>query len=123
MGTGSHYIVDNFNDLSRFIVMTCVTIRIGTANVGIKAHGRAPIVLCEVKIPKETAKIKSTMPRIFQTIDARFAHLAPLFKKYANGIAVTPIRMSPIPAGYANIGLNIPTDEPHRNTTPPILHV
>ncbi|MGA7900124.1 MAG: hypothetical protein WCA39_14820 [Nitrososphaeraceae archaeon] len=56
--------------------------------------------------PRMTAMIKSPIPIMFQTMTARL-ELYPFLKDYAKGIAVTPIKISPTPAGIPKVGCKI----------------
>jgi hypothetical protein len=58
--------------------------------------------------PRLTALTKSAIPRTLQTTRAYLDQLNPFLRKYAKGIAVTPIKISPIPAGIPKAGCKIP---------------
>jgi len=51
---------------------------------------------------------RSAIPRTLQTMRAYLDQLNPFLRKYAKGIAVTPIKMSPTPAGIPKAGCKIP---------------
>jgi hypothetical protein len=98
--------------------MPCNNSAKGTPKVGTRIHGNVVIVdmpnLGEVINPKLTVIIKSAIPRTFQTTRAYLDQPNPLLRKYANGIAVAPTKMSPTPAGILNAGCKIPWDTPHK---------
>jgi hypothetical protein len=77
----------------------------------------------EVIKPRLTAMTKSAIPRTFQTTRAYLDQLNPFLRKYAKGMAVTPIKISPTPAGIPNAGCKIPWDTPHKKAIPSILQV
>jgi hypothetical protein len=58
--------------------------------------------------PRVTALTRSAIPRTLHTTKEYFDQLYPFHKKIANGIAVNPMRRSPIPAGMAKAGSKIP---------------
>jgi ABC-type proline/glycine betaine transport system permease subunit len=62
----------------------------------------------EVIKPRLTAMTKSAIPRTFQTTRAYLDQLNPFLRKYAKGMAVTPIKISPTPTGipYTMSGVN-----------------
>ena len=66
----------------------------------------------EVIVPRLTAIIRSAIPRTLQTTRAYLDHLYSFLRKYAKGIAVTPTRISPTPAGIPKAGCRIPADTP-----------
>lgn len=98
----------------------------GTPIIGIRIQGNVVIVepiSGAVINPRLTALTRSTIPKTLQTTRAYLDQLRPFIRKYANGIAVTPIKMSPTPAGIPNAGGKIPWETPHRKAIPSILHV
>ena len=84
----------------------------GTPTVGTRIHGNVVIVDLpnsgEVIKPRLIALTKSAIPRILQTTRAYLDQLNPFLRKYAKGIAVTPIKISPTPAGIPKAGCKIP---------------
>ena len=66
--------------------------------VGIKIHGNVVIVDIpnsrEVIKPRLIAMTKSAISRTFQTTRTYLDQLNPFFRKYAKGIAVSPIKIS-----------------------------
>ena len=84
----------------------------GTAMVGIKIQGKVVIVDTpksgEVINPRLTAITKSAIPNTFQTTRAYFDQVYPFQRKMANGMAVTPTKMSPTPSGIAIAGSKSP---------------
>src|SRR5882762_4516357 len=99
----------------------------GTANVGIKLSGSTVIspvptslgLIHRAVVPTVTAVTRSTIPRICQRIKLlrrlKFASF-----KAARG-AVTPMTMSPQPAGNAKTPGRSPTVYSARNASPAIL--
>jgi hypothetical protein len=80
--------------------------------VGTKIHGNVAIVEVLksglVITPRVTALTRSAIPRTLHTTKEYFYQLYPFHKKIANGIAVTPMRISPTPAGIAKAGSRSP---------------
>jgi hypothetical protein len=113
--------------LSLYKVIPCKVSAKGTATVGTKIQGNVAIVevlkSLLVMTPRVTALTRSAIPRTLHTTTAYFDQLYPFHRKRAKGIAVTPMRISPIPAGIAKAGSNSPCVIPHRKTIPRILHV
>ncbi len=92
--------------------MPCKANAEGTPTVGIKIQGNVSIVEVPkpgaVIKPRVTALTRSAIPSTLQTTTAYFDQLYPFHKKMAKGIAVTPIRISPTPAGIAKAGSRSP---------------
>jgi hypothetical protein len=84
----------------------------GTPKVGTRIHGNVVIVepgnSGAVIKPRVTALTKSAIPKTLQTTRAYLDQSNPFLRKYAKGIAVTPIKTSPTPAGIPKAGGRIP---------------
>jgi hypothetical protein len=95
--------------------------------IGIRIHGNVVIVdpgnSEEVIKPRLIALTRSAIPRTLQTTRAYLDQLKLFLKKYAKGIAVTPIKISPTPADMPKAGGKIPWETPHRKAMPTILQV
>src|ERR671912_2451613 len=113
--------------LSLYNMIPCKASANGTPTVGTRIHGNVAIVeLLKsglVMRPRLTALIRSAIPSTLHTTTAYFDQLYPFHKKIAKGIAVTPMRISPTPAGIAKAGSRSPWVMPHMKAIPPILHV
>ncbi len=76
--------------------------------VGKRINGKFSIVEIvgpeDVIWPRVIALTRSAIPSALQTTTAYFDQLYPLHRKRAKGIAVTPMRISPTPAGMAKTG-------------------
>jgi hypothetical protein len=84
----------------------------GTATVGNKIQGNVTKVEVLksglIMAPRVIALTRSAIPSTLHATIAYFDQLYPLHRKMARGIAVTPIRISPTPAGIAKAGSTIP---------------
>src|SRR5919112_2353594 len=84
----------------------------GTPTVGTKIQGNV-VTIGDPKSelvmrPSDIALTRSAMPSTLQTTMAYFDQLYPFHRKMAKGIAVTPMRISPMPAGIAKAGSRSP---------------
>jgi hypothetical protein len=93
-------------------VIPCSINASGTPIVGIRTHGNVVIVepgnSGAVIKPRLIALTRSAIPKTLQTTRAYLDQLNPFLRKYAKGIAVTPIKISPTPAGMPKAGGKIP---------------
>src|SRR5215218_3595284 len=98
--------------LSLYNVIPCRTSANGTATVGTKIQGNVAIVEVLksglVMTPRVTALTRSAIPSTLHTTRAYFDRLYPFHRKIAKGIADTPMRISPTPAGIAKAGSRSP---------------
>jgi hypothetical protein len=98
--------------LSLYKVIPCKASPNGTPTVGIKIQGNVAIVEVLksglVMRPRVTALTRSAVPSTLHTTTAYFDQLYPLHRKMAKGIAVTPMRISPTPAGIEKAGSKSP---------------
>src|SRR5215218_8928213 len=94
--------------LSLYNVIPCRASANGTARVGTKIQGNVAIVEALksglVMMPRVTALTRSAIPSTLHTTTAYFDQLYPFHRKRAKGIADTPMRISPTPAGIAKAG-------------------
>ncbi len=84
----------------------------GTPTVGTKIQGNV-VTIGDPKSelvmrPSVIALTRSAMPSTLHTTTAYFDQLYPFHRKKAKGIAVTPMRISPMPAGIAKAGSRSP---------------
>src|SRR5215213_5971063 len=99
--------------LSLYKVIPCNASANGTPTVGTKIHGNVAIVeILKSELvmmrPRLTALIRSAIPSTLHTTTAYFDQLYPFHRKRAKGIADTPMRISPTPAGIAKAGSRSP---------------
>ncbi len=80
--------------------------------VGKRTNGKFSIVEIvgpeDVIWPRVIALTRSAIPSTLHTTTAYFDQLYPFHSKIAKGIAVTPMRISPTPAGIAKAGSRSP---------------
>src|SRR5919108_1421337 len=98
--------------LNLYKTIPCKASANGTPTVGTKTHGNVVVVgfvkPALVIVPRVIALTRSAIPSTLHTTTAYFDQLYPFHRKMAKGIAVTPMRISPTPAGIAKAGSNIP---------------